>query len=127
MLKYFGLKEIMYGLKRFAIVILAVTFVCGVFGYVFNKIKLDAEPSVVDAVYSTSHSYIFTAEKDASSQAQGTGDRACAANAAALLQADFTKEYVYEKLLEEYSKEDILKYTGAHVALNNMNYGHCAC
>ena len=121
MLKYFGLKEILYGLKKFALFVIAVTLLFAAFGYILNS--GDSDVIVVDdEVFSSSYSYVFTAEKDGSEKTQKDGDRACAVSAAAMLRADFCKDYVYKKLLEQYSVEEILEYTATPLNADNISH-----
>ncbi len=121
MLKYFGLKEILYGLKKFAVVIVAVTVAFAALGYLLNR-GADEGEVAQDEVFSSSHSYIFEAEIEDQQEKNKQSDALCAANAAAMLRADFCKDYVYNKLLEKYSKEEILEYTGTKTALDNASH-----
>ncbi len=122
MFKYFGLKEILYGLKKFSIWIVIATLAFGVIGFVIKNNEISSSEVVKDEFYSTSYSYIISSIKDTSTQAQSISDRACAATIAALLQTDSAKEYVYNKLVAEYENQDILKYTDAKTSVDDMDY-----
>lgn len=120
MLKYFGLKEILFGLKRFAIIILAATLICGVAGYVIGD-KNESMSGVVETYYS-SCSYLVVAELNDTAQSQSESDIAVANIISTMITADFSKQYVFEKLLETYSVEEIIKNIGASVPKDNADY-----
>lgn len=121
MLKYFGLKEILYGLKKFALFVIAVTLLFAAFGYILNS--GDTDVIMVDnEVFSSSYSYVFTAKIDGAEKTQKDSDRACAMIVAAMLRADFCKDYVYGKLLEQYSVEEILEYTASPLNADNISH-----
>lgn len=122
MLKYFGLKEILYGIKKFSVLILAVTVVFAGLGFVFGEVKNNDDGVSDTTKYSSSRSYIITSQLKTSVEPQSISDRACASTAAALLYSDYSKAYVLEKLLNDYSADEIIEYTGSNVSKDNLSY-----
>lgn len=120
MLKYFGLKEIFYGFKRFAVLVMAVVILFGVVGYLIGA-KNDGAIGESEVYYS-SRSYLFTAELQKSDQSQSESDMAVANTISTMITADFSKQYVFNKLLEQYSAEEIAKHTGSLVTKENTDY-----
>ena len=112
MLKYFGLNEILYGLKKFAVWIVAITVVFGTAGFINSYTKNEYELVGNDTTaYSASRSYVLEAQENLNNSAQSEENKNCATTAAALLKADFTKQYVYNNLLNDYTEEQIFEYT----------------
>lgn len=124
MLKYFGLKEIFFGLKKFKIGVLIVTIVFGIVGtgLVDGKSDFTETTTASSTEYSTSRSYLITAEPTATSGVQDDSDKTCAATIATMLKADFSKQYVYNKLLEDYTEAEIIEYTYANTSVGDGTY-----
>ncbi len=120
MLKYFGLKEILFGLKRFVVLVVAFTIIFGVLGYIAGGTSETVAGS--SEMYYSSCSYLVTATLKESEQSQSESDRAVANTVSAMLTTDFSKQFVLEKLLEAYSIEQILEYTGAQASKENADY-----
>ena len=120
MLKYFGLKEILFGFKRFAILIMVVAILFGVAGYLTGG-KKDGTMGESEIYYS-SCSYLFTAELQKSDQSQSESDAAVANTISTMITADFSKQYVFNKLIEQYSAEEIIKYTGSSMSKESVDY-----
>lgn len=112
MLKYFGLKEIMYGIKKFAVWIVIVTVLLAGAGAVSAYAESNGtSEEVADNYYSSSRTYVLTAEETSNIiSSQADLDRKCADTAVAMLKADFTKQFIYGKLLEPYTEDEILQY-----------------
>lgn len=122
MLKHFGLKEIMYGIKRFAVSALAVIVAFALIGFVISICFGDGIKSEV--YYSTSKNYLITAEKSNGQNAVSDFERnkACANNAIALLRSDICKEFVLQHLLNDYTPEEICAFTDHSYSKADFSY-----
>ena len=120
MLKYFGMREILYGFKRFAAVIVAVTVAFAAIGYLVGQSK-EVDSNATEVYYSSA-SYLATAKLKESEQSQADNDKAVANTVSSMLTSDFAKQYVLDKILKEYSVEDVLKYTGKRVSGGEIDY-----
>lgn len=118
MLKFFGLKEIFYGIKRFAVILIAVTVLFAGFGFITNSSQEFIDASLQ---YSSSKSYIVTALAETDLENQSVNDRACAETVAEMIKSDFSRAYVLEKLLTIYTPEQIAEYTGASYNGGDLN------
>lgn len=118
MLKFFGLKEIFYGIKRFAVILIAVTVLFAGLGFITNSSQDFMDSSLQ---YSSSKSYIITALAETDLENQSANDRACAETVAEMIKSDFSRNYVLEKLLTVYSPEQIADYTGTSYNGGDLN------
>ena len=122
MLKNFGLIEILYGVKRFIAIIIAVTVVFGVAGFLSTEKQKPVEAKPRRDIICVSRSYLVTAKQGETEQLQSEKDLTVANTLSAMLSADFSKEYVLEELMKKYSKEDILSYTGSADSNKELDY-----
>ncbi len=118
MLKFFGLKEIFYGVKRFAVILIAVTVLFAAVGFVMNSSNDYVNSS---SVYSSSKSYIIKALAETDLENQSVSDRACAETIAEMINTDFSRAYVLDKLLLTYTPEQIVSYTGGSYYGDEIN------
>ncbi len=120
MLKNFGLNEILCGVKRFIAIIIAITAVFGVAGFLLAEKPVEAKQR--RDIICVSRSYLVTAKQGETEQLQSEKDLTVANTLSAMLSADFSKEYVLEELMKKYSKEDILSYTGSTDSNKELDY-----
>lgn len=122
MLKHFGLKEIMCGIKHFAVAALAVIVAFALIGFLISISFGDGIASEV--YYSTSKNYLITAEKSSDQNAVSDFERnkACANNAIALLKSDICKDFVLQHLLNDYTPEGICAFTERSYSKADFSY-----
>lgn len=118
MLKFFGLKEIFYGVKRFAVVLIAFTVIFAALGFMMNSSNNISDSSTV---FSSSKSYIINAKAENDLENQSVSDRACAETVAEMINSDFSRDYVLDKLLLAYTPEQIVSYTGGSYYGDEIN------
>ncbi len=123
MVRKFGLEEILYCAKRYIALILVVVIALGAVGFASANIGNDEIPSETFAKseFSSSKSYSITSKKDAVNYNEEKTD-VSTFNIVESLKSDFAKQYIFENLLNKYSKQEIILYTGVGVEEENLNY-----
>ncbi len=123
MVRKFGLEEILYCAKRYIALILVVIIAFGTVGFVSAQIGNDGSSSeaFIKNEFSSSKSYSITSKKDAVSYNKEKTD-VSVFNIAESLKSDFAKQYIFENLLNKYSKQEIILYTGVEVEEEDLNY-----
>lgn len=119
MIEYLGVKEILYGLKKFAAAIVAVVVAAACVGVV---VASGEEPG--EATVTATRLYIVSADADkmAIGETHKTSDPFYAENVSLLLNDARAKEMVLEQLLTEYSEEQLTALTGRAFRSDASNY-----
>lgn len=120
MIKKIGIEEILYGVKKYIALIVALTVVLGAVGFLTAG-EAENVPVDYNLKYSSSKTYVVNAKEGASVNSTDNIPN-CAYNIGESLKADFAKQYVFEKLKEKYSAAEIIAYTEAALSEEDLNY-----
>lgn len=117
MFSKFGIKEIFYGVKKYFLLVLAATILLGVFGFVTANPNNKPDDYYL---FSSSKSYLIDIEESTSKE--GSLRNEVMNNIYSSLSADFTKQYILDNLMKEFSAEEILHATDTLLSENEINY-----
>ncbi len=122
MFKNFGLKEILHEIKRSALLIIIIVLAFSAMGFLFSTKDSDLiilEPAKATE-YSCSRYYLVTDIIDTTSAKSPTNIGATTCSA--MVTADYTKEYVFDKLSQVYTNEELVGFLGEDYENQELNY-----